>query len=75
MKIMMMGSGGVGGFFGGLLARAGCDVCFIARGAHLTALQKHGLTVESEQRDNFSIPKVNATDDPATLGIVDIVIL
>lgn len=75
MKIMMMGSGGVGGFFGGLLARAGYDVCFVARGAHLAALQKHGLTVESEQQDNFSISKVNATDDPATPGIVDIVIL
>jgi 2-dehydropantoate 2-reductase len=75
MKILMMGSGGVGGFFGGHLARAGYDVAFVARGAHLTAMREHGLAIESEKHGNFHIPKVNATDDPASVGTVDIVVL
>ncbi len=48
MKIAMMGSGGVGGFFGGRLAHAGYDVSFIARGAHLAAMRERGLVIESE---------------------------
>jgi 2-dehydropantoate 2-reductase len=75
MKIAMMGSGGVGGFFGGRLAKAGYDVSFIARGAHLAALREHGLTIENEAQGNIHVPKVHATDDPASLGPVDIVIL
>ncbi len=47
MKIAMMGSGGVGGFFGGRLANAGYDVSFIARGAHLEAMRRDGLTIEN----------------------------
>ena len=46
MKIAVMGSGGVGGFYGGHLAYAGCDVSFIARGSHLAAMREHGLTIE-----------------------------
>jgi 2-dehydropantoate 2-reductase len=71
----MMGSGGVGGFFGGRLAHAGYDVSFIARGAHLAAMRQHGLLVESEVHGDIRIPKVRATDDPASLGPVDLVIL
>jgi 2-dehydropantoate 2-reductase len=75
MKIAMMGSGGVGGFFGGRLANAGYDVRFIARGAHLAAMREHGLTIESEAHGNIHVPKVRATDDPASVGPVDLVIL
>jgi 2-dehydropantoate 2-reductase len=75
MKIAMMGSGGVGGFFGGRLARAGYDVSFIARGAHLAAMRERGLVIENEAQGDIALPKVRVTDDPATLGSVDIVIL
>ena len=75
MKIAMMGSGGVGGFFGGRLAHAGYDVSFIARGAHLAAMRERGLLIESEIHGDIRIPTVRATDDPASLGPVDLVIL
>jgi 2-dehydropantoate 2-reductase len=74
MRIAIMGSGGVGGYFGARLAQAGCDVAFIARGAHLAALREIGLVVESKL-GNVSISNVAATDDPATLGPVDLVII
>jgi len=75
MKIVMMGSGGVGGFFGGHLARIGCDVSFVARGKHLEAMRAHGLTLENRTLGDVHIPKVKVTDDPASLGVADIVIL
>src|SRR3989440_6144489 len=75
MKIAMMGSGGVGGFFGGRLAHAGYDVSFIARGAHLAAMRERGLTIENESQGDIRIPTVRATDDPASLGTIDLVIL
>ena len=75
MKIVMMGSGGVGGFFGGRLAKAGCDVSFVARGAHLEALRKNGLTIENEAQGDIHVPNVKVTDDPASLGVADLVIL
>ena len=75
MKIAMMGSGGVGGFFGARLAHAGYDVSFVARGAHLAAMREHGLTIENEPQGNIHVPEVRATDDPRTLGCVDLVIL
>ena len=71
----MMGSGGVGGFFGAHLAKAGCDVTFIARGAHLQAMRERGLTIESPAQGDVHLPAVRATDDPAAVGPVDIVIL
>jgi 2-dehydropantoate 2-reductase len=74
MKIAMMGSGGVGGFFGGRLAHAGYDVSFIARGAHLAAMRERGLLIENRAQGDIRIPKVRATDDPASLGPVDLVI-
>ncbi|MGH8661938.1 MAG: ketopantoate reductase family protein [Burkholderiales bacterium] len=73
MRIAFMGSGGVGGLIGARLAQAGCDVSFIARGAHLAAMRSHGLTLESPV-GNVRLPKVRVTDDPGTLGPVDLVI-
>ncbi len=73
MRIAIMGSGGVGGYFGGLLARSGHDVTFIARGAHLDAIRRHGLVVESVHGD-FTISPAQATDDPAAVGPVDLVL-
>ncbi|MGZ5034229.1 MAG: ketopantoate reductase family protein [Usitatibacter sp.] len=75
MKIAMMGSGGVGGFFGGRLANAGYDVSFIARGSHLQAMRASGLAIESESQGDIRAPSVRVTDDPASLGPVDLVIL
>ncbi|MDC7787217.1 2-dehydropantoate 2-reductase [Rhodoplanes sp. TEM] len=73
MRIAVMGSGGLGGFFGGRLAKGGADVVFMARGAHLAALKATGLTIESPE-DPFTLPAVQATDDPATIGPVDLVL-
>jgi 2-dehydropantoate 2-reductase len=73
MKILIMGTGGVGGYYGGLLAAQGNEVTFIARGAHLYALRHQGLKVKSIHGD-FSISPVNATDDPANIEPVDLVL-
>jgi len=74
MKIAMMGAGGVGGYYGGLLSLAGHDVTFIARGAHLKALGEKGLVVHSVLGD-FSLSKVRATSKPDEVGLVDLVII
>jgi 2-dehydropantoate 2-reductase len=73
LRIAIMGSGGFGGYFGALLARGGADVTFIARGAHLAAIRVNGLAIESTH-DSFHLPKVQATDDPKTIGPVDLVL-
>lgn len=73
MKIAMMGSGGVGGYFGGRMAAGGADVAFIARGAHLDAIREHGLRIESPQGGDALIRPARATDDPAEIGPVDCV--
>ncbi len=75
MKIVMMGSGGVGGFFGGRLAQAGYDISFVARGAHLATMRDHGLLIENAPQGDIHVAKVRVTDDPATLGRADIIIL
>ena len=75
MKIAVMGSGGVGGFYGGRLAHAGYAVSFIARGAHLAAMREHGLTIESEPQGNIHIPRVKVADDPATIGVAAFVLI
>lgn len=67
-----MGTGGIGGYFGGRLARAGEATTFIARGEHLRAIQARGLTVKSIHGD-FAV-RAPATDDPATVGPVDLVL-
>jgi len=72
MRVAVMGSGGVGGYYGGKLAAAGEDVTLVARGAHLTAIQRDGLQVKSVAGDFHVRPK--ATDDPATIGPVDLVL-
>jgi 2-dehydropantoate 2-reductase len=74
MKIVIMGAGGVGGYYGGLLAQAGHDVVFIARGAHLKAIQDQGLKVKSVLGD-FSVPPVRAIDRPSGAEIADLVIV
>lgn len=74
MRIVVMGTGGVGGYFGGLLARAGEDVTFIARGAHLRAIREKGLGVQSVHGD-FTIVPAHATDDPADIGPADLILL
>ncbi len=73
MKIAIMGSGGVGGYFGARLAAAGEDVSFIARGPHLAAIRDKGLIVKSGAGD-VTIKPAQATDDPGTIGPVDIVL-
>jgi 2-dehydropantoate 2-reductase len=73
MKIAVMGAGGVGGYFGGLLARAGMDVTFIVRGPHLAAVKKDGLRVVSDLSGEFTV-KGRATDDTASVGSVDLVL-
>lgn len=69
-----MGSGGVGAYFGGRLAQAGHDVTFVARGAHLAAIRERGLRVFSTEGD-FEVSPARATDDPSTIGAVDVVLL
>jgi 2-dehydropantoate 2-reductase len=74
MRIAIFGSGGVGGYFGGRLAQAGQEVVFIARGAHLAALRERGLQVSSIAGD-FTVHPARATDDPASVGPVDAVLV
>jgi 2-dehydropantoate 2-reductase len=75
MRIAMMGSGGLGGYFGGRLAHAGSDVSFIARGAHLRAMQEQGLRIERPTHGDIVVRQARFTDDPATVGVVDLVIV
>ena len=71
MRIAIVGSGGVGGYFGGRLAAAGVDVAFLARGAHLDAMRERGLRIDSPKGD-LHLPRVTAESDPAAIGAVDI---
>ena len=72
MRIAIIGAGGVGGYFGARLQQAGADVGFVARGAHLEALRRDGLKIESPLGD-IHLPHVNATDNAADLGQAGIV--
>jgi 2-dehydropantoate 2-reductase len=72
LKIAIMGSGGIGGYYGARLQAGGADVTFIARGEHLEAMRANGLALEGDRA--IHLPKVKATDDPATIGKVDMVI-
>jgi 2-dehydropantoate 2-reductase len=74
MRIAFIGAGGVGGYFGGNLAKAGADVSFIARGAHLAAIRERGLTVESPVAP-VSALRVTATDRADAIGPVDLVVV
>lgn len=72
MRIAIMGSGGFGGYFGARLCSA-AEVHFVARGAHLAAMRTGGLHVEGPEP--IHVARVNATDDPADIGVVDLVML
>jgi len=74
MRVAVIGTGGTGGYFGGLLARAGHDVTFVARGAHLDAIRSGGLTVNSRLAGNFTV-RAAATDDIRSIGPVDLVLV
>ncbi len=74
MRVVVVGAGAIGGFYGGLLARAGHDVGFLARGQHLEAMRQHGLEVRSTQFGNFTVP-ARASDDVADLGQADLTIV
>ena len=74
MRIVIMGAGGLGGYFGARLAAAGNDVAFVARGAHLAAIKQAGLRVTSALGD-LHLCDVVATDDPSTLEPADVVII
>jgi 2-dehydropantoate 2-reductase len=73
MRIAAMAAGAVGGYFGGRMAAAGHDVSFIARRAHLDAIRKDGLKIESVHGD-LLLKNITATDDPAKVGPVDVVL-
>lgn len=66
MRIAVMGSGGLGGYFGARLAQGGADVHFIARGKHLEAMRASGLRIEGPQP--LHLPRVQATDRPEELA-------
>ncbi|MCH8197314.1 MAG: 2-dehydropantoate 2-reductase [Proteobacteria bacterium] len=74
MKIAMLGSGGVGGYFGARLAASGEEVTFIARGAHLAAMRENGLELKSGLGD-VHIQPTDATDDTAAVGPVDTIVI
>ena len=74
MRIAIYGAGGLGGFYGARLACAGNDVAFIARGAHLAAMRERGLRVSSPLGD-MHLPEPVATDSPADIGPVDLVLV
>jgi 2-dehydropantoate 2-reductase len=67
MRVAVIGAGGIGGLYGALLARAGHDVRFLARGKHLEAIRDRGLRVQSAQFGEFRVP-ARASDQPDDLG-------
>jgi 2-dehydropantoate 2-reductase len=73
MRIAVIGAGGIGGAYGVALAKAGADVTFVARGAHLAAMKSTGLKVSGGRGDTHLVP-TQATDNPAEIGKVDIVL-
>jgi 2-dehydropantoate 2-reductase len=75
MRVVVVGSGGVGGFYGLKLVRAGHDVTFIARGAHLEAMRTSGLHIENETGIVESLPNVNVTDDLLSVKQPDLIII
>ncbi len=74
MRIAIVGAGGVGGYLGAMLARAGEEITFLARGANLDALRERGITIQTQTAGTFSVP-VAATDAPAAVGNVDLVLV
>ena len=74
MRFAILGSGAVGGYYGAKLARAGHDVTFIARGAHLAAIRERGLEVRSAALGGFTV-RASAEEDTKRVGPVDVVIV
>ncbi len=74
MRIAAMAAGAVGAYFGARMQAAGHEVFYIARGAHLEAIKKNGLKIESGPHGDLHLTDVNATDDPAKVGPVDVVL-
>ena len=74
MKIAVFGAGGVGGYFGGRLAQGGNEVIYIARNQHLQAIRTGGLQILSPS-GNYTHHPAAATDNPSTIGVVDVVLL
>jgi 2-dehydropantoate 2-reductase len=74
MRIAVIGSGGLGGYFGARLAQGGADVRFLARGSHLAAMRADGLAIEGGP-EVIRVAPVRASDDPADLGVADVVLL
>jgi 2-dehydropantoate 2-reductase len=74
MKIAIIGTGAVGGYFGGKIAKAGYDITFLARGEHLKAIQANGLIVKSIL-GNFHVDNLKATDNIQEIGLVDLIVL
>ena len=73
VRIAIVGAGGIGGYFGEKLARAGQDVSFIARGAHLAAMKQAGLTIRDEGTEtHLKTPSVH--ENPGDIGQVDVVL-
>lgn len=72
MKIGIVGAGGVGGYYGGQLARVGIEIGFLARGRQLAAIRERGLRVRTTEED-FTV-RVTASDDPAEIGACDAVL-
>jgi 2-dehydropantoate 2-reductase len=73
MKILVLGAGGVGGYFGAKLADAGEDVWFIARGKHLDAMKKRGLVVRSA-KESFVVPSQKISGNVSDVGKIDLVL-
>ena len=73
MRVAVIGAGGIGGLYGGLLARAGHEVSFLARGAHLRAMQQRGLEVQSVEFGRFVV-QARSSDNPLDLGQADLVL-
>jgi len=74
MKTAIIGAGGVGGYFGAKMAKAGCDVTFLARGEQADAMKKHGLTVKSIHGD-FHVENLNVKENIKEIGVVDLIII
>ncbi|MEN1704732.1 MAG: 2-dehydropantoate 2-reductase [Planctomycetota bacterium] len=75
MRAAIYGAGAVGCVFGSALARAGHDVTFIARGTTLGAIRSRGVRIERTNGDTLDAPNAAATDDPAEIGPVDLVLV
>jgi 2-dehydropantoate 2-reductase len=75
VTIVVFGAGAVGGFFGGLLARAGEDVCFVARGAQLEALRRDGLRIQSTLLGTVDVPRVRVVSSAREIGAADLVLV